>query len=81
VVVLADRDGAAVIAHAAGDQHPARRFRADPQRDPHPGRPPGQHHGERHVTGPEPESGGERNAEVIAARVSQAAASSSPRSK
>ena len=27
VVVLADRDGAAVIAHAAGDQHPARRFR------------------------------------------------------
>ena len=75
VVVLADRDDAAVIAHAVGDQHPARRFRADPQRDPHPGRPPAQHHGERHVTGPEPESGGERNAEAIAARVSQAAAS------
>jgi Bacterial archaeo-eukaryotic release factor family 2 len=75
VVVLADRDHAAVIAHAAGDQHPARRFRVDKQRDPHPDRPPAQHHGERHVTGPEPESGGERNAESIAARVSQAAAS------
>jgi len=75
VVVLADRDGTAVIAHWAGDQHPARRFRVDPRQDPHPGRPPAQHHGERHVTGPEPESGGERNAEVIAARVSKAAAS------
>jgi release factor family 2 len=75
VIVLADRDGAAVIAHAAGDQHPARRFRVDSPRDPHPGRPPAQHHGERHLTGPEPESGGERNAESIAARVSQAAAS------
>ena len=75
VVVLADRDGAAVIAHAAGDQHPARRFRVDSQPDPHPGRPPAQHHGERHLTGPEPESGGERNAESIAARVSAAAAS------
>jgi hypothetical protein len=74
VVVLADRDRTAVIAHAAGDQHPARRFRVDPQRDPHPGRPPAQHHGERHLTGPEPESGGERNAEAIAARVSEAAA-------
>ena len=75
VVVLADRDGAAVIAHAAGDQHPARRFRVGAQRGPHPGRPPAQHHGERHVTGPEPEGGGERNAESIAARVSEAAAS------
>ena len=75
VVVLADHDRAAVFAHAAGDQHPARRFRVDAQRDPHPGRPPAQHHGERHVTGPEPEGGGERNAEAIAARVSQAAAS------
>jgi Bacterial archaeo-eukaryotic release factor family 2 len=75
VVVLADRDHAAVIAHAAGDQHPARRFRVDELPDPDPGRPPAQHHGERHVTGPEPESGGERNAESIAARVSQAAAS------
>ena len=75
VVVLAERDRTAVIAHAAGDQHPARRFRVDSQPDPHPGRPPAQHHGERHVTGPEPEGGGERNAEAIAARVSQAAAS------
>ena len=75
VVVLADRDGAAVIAHAAGDQHPARRFRVDSPPDPHPGRPPAEHHGERHLTGPEPESGGERNAEAIAARVSEAAAS------
>ncbi len=75
VVVLADRDNAAVIAHAAGDLDPARRFGVDSPRDPHPDRPPAQHHGERHVTGPEPESGGERNAESIAARVSQAAAS------
>jgi hypothetical protein len=75
VVVLGDRDGAAVIAHAAGDQHPARRFRVGAQRGPHPGRPPAQHHGERHVTGPEPESGGESNAESVAARVSAAAAS------
>jgi release factor family 2 len=75
VVVLADRNGAAVIAHTSGDQHPARRFRVDARRDPHPGRPPAQHHGERHVTGPEPEGGGERNAEAIAARVSAAAAS------
>jgi hypothetical protein len=74
VVVLADRDGTAVVAHAAGDQHSARRFQIDPQRDPHPGRPPAQHHGERHVTGPEPESGGERTAQGIAARVSEAAA-------
>lgn len=75
VVVLADRDGTAVIAHAAGDQHPARRFWAGAQRGPHPGRPPAQHHGERHVTGPEPESGGQPNAESVAARVSAAAAS------
>jgi Bacterial archaeo-eukaryotic release factor family 2 len=78
VVVLADRDSAAIVAHAA-DQRPARRFpvgvRPDAPRDPHPGRPPAQHHGERHLTGPEPESGGERNAEFTAARVSEAAAS------
>ncbi len=75
VVVLADRDHAAVIAHEVGDQHPAWRFRVGEQRDPHPDRPPAQHHGERHATGAEPESGGERNAEAIAARVSDAAAS------
>jgi hypothetical protein len=79
VVLLADRDSAAIVAHAAGDQRPARQFpvgvRPGAPRDPHPGRPPAQHHGERHVTGPEPESGGERNAEFTAARVSEAAAS------
>ena len=61
------------------DGIPARRFpvgaRPGAQRDPHPHRPPALHHGPRHVTGSEPESGGERNAESIAARVSQAAAS------
>ena len=76
VVLLADGGDAAVIAHAAGDQRPARRFGAsDARRDTHPDRPAAQHHGERHVTGSEPESGGERNAGSIAARVSEAAAS------
>lgn len=77
VVVLADRDGTDVIAHAAGDQVPARRFevgdRPYAQKDPHPDRPPAQHHGERHLTDREPESGGQRNAEFIAGRVAEAA--------
>jgi hypothetical protein len=77
VVVLADRDGTDVIAHSSGDELPAERFPADhrpgTQRDPHPGRPPAQHHGERHLTDSEPESGGERNDEFIAGRVSEAA--------
>ncbi|HMD95525.1 MAG TPA: hypothetical protein VKG80_23065 [Trebonia sp.] len=77
VVVLADRDGTDVIAHVAGDQVPARRFevgdRPGAQHDPHPDRPPAQHHGERHLTDREPESGGQRNAEFIAARVAEAA--------
>ena len=77
VVVLADRDGTDIIAHASGDQLPAERFpvgdRPGAQSDPHPGRPPAQHHGQRHVTDSEPESGGQQNAEFIAARVSQAA--------
>ncbi len=77
VVVLADRDGTDIIAHAAGDQLPGVPFpaggRPGAQTDPHPGRPPGQHHGPRHVTGSEPESGGQPNAEFIAGRVSQAA--------
>ena len=77
VVVLADRDGTDVIAHAAGDQVPARRFevgdRPDAQHDPHPDRPPAQHHGVRHLTDREPESGGQRNAEFIAGRVAEAA--------
>jgi len=75
--VLADRDGTDVIAHVAGDQVPARRFevsdRPGAQHDPHPDRPPAQHHGERHLTDREPESGGQRNAEFIAARVAEAA--------
>ena len=79
VVVLADRDSASVIAHAAGDQDPGRLFNAadrpGAERDPHPGRPPALHHGERHETGPEPESGGERNDKFIAGRVADAAAS------
>jgi hypothetical protein len=76
VVVLADRDGADVIVHASGDQ-PGQRFpvgvRPGEQHDPHAGRPPGQLHGERHLTDREPESGGRANAEFIAGRVSAAA--------
>jgi hypothetical protein len=79
VVVLTDRGGAAVIAHDAGDLRPARRYdvglRPGMQPDPHPDRPPAQHHAERHLTDREPDSGGERNAEFIAGRVSEAAAS------
>jgi hypothetical protein len=77
VVVLADRDGTDIVAHAIGDQVPARRFdvgeRPGAQHDPHPDRPPAQHHGERHLTDSEPEGGGQRNAEFIAARVAEAA--------
>jgi hypothetical protein len=78
VVVLADRDDAAVIAHVAGDLRQARRYdvgaRPGTHPDPHPDRPPAQHHGERHLTGSEPLSGGERNAAFTAARVAEAAA-------
>ena len=42
---------------------------------PHPDRPPAQHQGERHLTGSEPLSGGERNAAFTAGRVAEAAAS------
>jgi hypothetical protein len=77
VVVLADRDGTDLVVHAAGDHVPARRFEVGDrpylQHDPHPDRPPAQHHGERHLTDREPESGGERNAEFIAGRVADAA--------
>jgi len=77
VVVLADRDGAAVIAHTADDPYHAKIYdvgrRPGLQPDPHPHRPAAQHYGERHVTDREPLSGGERNAEVIAARVAAAA--------
>jgi hypothetical protein len=77
VVVLADRDGTDIITHADGDQRPDRQFsvglRPGAQPDPHPDRPPAQHHGPRHLTDREPESGGQQNAEFIAARVAQAA--------
>jgi hypothetical protein len=77
VVLLADRDGADIVTHAGGDQAPGEPFpvgrRPGAQGDPHPGRPPGQLHGERHLTDREPESGGQRNAEFIAGRVSEAA--------
>ena len=77
VVVLADRDGTDIITHASGDQLPGARFpagsRPGAQSDPHPDRPPAQHHGQRHVTDSEPESGGQRTAEFIAGRVSEAA--------
>ena len=36
-------------------------------------RPLEEHHGERHLTDSEPESGGQRNAEFIAGRVAEAA--------
>jgi hypothetical protein len=79
VVVLADRDGADVIAHDAGREQPADRFgvgdRArSPGADHHDDLPPALHHGERHVTASEPVSGGQPNAEAIAALISDAAA-------
>jgi hypothetical protein len=77
VVVLADREGTDIVVHAGGDQSPAEPLpvgrRPGAQSDPHSGRPPGQLHGERHLTDREPESGGQHNAEFIAGRVSQAA--------
>jgi hypothetical protein len=79
VIVLADRGGAAVIAHAAGDQERPRAFPVGPRpgarHDPHPGRPPSLHHGQRHLTDSEPLSGGDQNARFIAGRVAVAAAS------
>jgi len=79
VVLLADRDGTAILAHPAGDQHPARRLgvgrRPGLQPDPHPGRPPAQHHGPRHLTDREPITGGEQNADFVAGQVAEAAAS------
>jgi Bacterial archaeo-eukaryotic release factor family 2 len=77
VIVLADRHGAAIVAHPAGGQDPPRAFpvpaRPGTQPDPHPGRPASLHHGERHLTDSEPESGGGRNDRFIAARVTEAA--------
>jgi hypothetical protein len=77
VVLLADRNGTDIVVHAAGDQVPGILLepgnRPGVQHDPHPDRPPALHHGERHLTDSEPESGGQRNAEFIAARVAEAA--------
>jgi hypothetical protein len=78
VVVLADRDGADVLAHAGGSQQPTERFlvggHARPAgSDHHDDLPPALHHGERHVTDSEPESGGQSRAESIAGRVAEAA--------
>lgn len=79
VVVLADRDDAAVIAHSAGDLRQAIRYDVGARPGTHPGphqdRPAALHHGERHLTGSEPLSGGERNAAFTAGRVAEAAAS------
>jgi hypothetical protein len=76
VVVLADRHGADIIAYPSDDQAHGERFhvggRPGAQADPHPDRPPAQLHGPRHVTDSEPETGGQRNAEFIAGRVTQA---------
>jgi hypothetical protein len=77
VVLLVDRAGADIVAHPAGDQVPGLQLepgnRPGEQHDPHPGRPPALHHGERHLTDSEPESGGQLNADFIAARVAEAA--------
>ena len=78
-MVLADRDDAAVIAHVAGDLRQAIRYDVGARPGTHPGphqdRPAALHHGERHLTGSEPLSGGERNAAFTAGRVAEAAAS------
>jgi Bacterial archaeo-eukaryotic release factor family 2 len=79
VVVVADREGADVIAHAAGTEWPGGHFLVG-KREPSAGghhreKPPAVHHGERHLTDSEPESGGEQNATQVAARISDAAVS------
>jgi len=78
VVVVADRDGVDVIAHASGTEIAVEHFllgKREPSQSGHVReKPPAVHHGERHLTDSEPESGGERNAAAIAARVADAAA-------
>jgi hypothetical protein len=77
VVVVADRDGADVIAHASGTEIAVDHFlvgKREPSQTGHVReKPPAVHHGERHLTDSEPESGGEQNAAAIAARVTDAA--------
>jgi hypothetical protein len=78
VVVVADRDGADVIAHAGGTEVAVEHFlvgRREPSQTGHVReKPPAVHHGERHLTGSEPESGGQANATEVAARIDDAAA-------
>jgi hypothetical protein len=78
VVVVADRDGADVIAHASGTEIAVEHFllgKREPSQTGHVReKPPAVHHGERHLTDSEPESGGQQNAAAIAARVTDSAA-------
>jgi hypothetical protein len=78
VVVVADRDGADVIAHTAGTELAAEHFlvgKREPSQSGHVREePPAVHHGERNVTGSEPVSGGQANATEVAARIDEAAA-------
>ena len=78
VVVVADRDGADVIAHASGGEAAVEHFlvgKREPSQSGHVREePPAVHHGERNVTGSEPVSGGQANATEIAARIDDAAA-------
>src|SRR3984957_3034190 len=66
VVVVADRDGADVIAHASGTEVAVEHFlvgKREPSQTGHVReKPPAVHHGERHLTDSEPESGGQANA-------------------
>jgi Bacterial archaeo-eukaryotic release factor family 2 len=77
VVVVADRDGADIIAHAAGTELAVEHFlvgKREPSQTGHVREePPAVHHGERNVTGSEPVSGGQANATAIAARITDAA--------
>ena len=79
VVVVADRDGADVIAHASGSEVAVEHFlvgKREPSQSGHVREePPAVHHGERNVTGSEPVSGGQANATEVAARIGDAAAS------
>jgi hypothetical protein len=78
VVVVADRDGADVIAHASGTEAAVEHFLVGEREPSQTGhvreKPPAVHHGERHLTGSEPESGGQQNATAVAARIDEAAA-------
>jgi hypothetical protein len=78
VVVVADRDGADVVAHASGREAAVEHFlvgKREPSQSGHVREePPAVHHGERNVTGSEPVSGGQANATEVAARIDDAAA-------